>query len=454
MIRDTHIGEPPLAPTRKAKAFRHNAARRNRITLWDLLAFLVPLLQFAQIPLGGQLLGPEIALLVLLPFLVITRGRRLLHPLPRTYLLLAALWLCSQIFTDLLRTTPFEDFSRGWTKIAFALITFGALYLLLYGSRRRILLFAAGFALGGILTYFLNPHPYAEAQWWKFGLGIPLSLALVMLSTALNIRKLRTFGIALLVLGALVNIYLDFRSLGAIMALTASYQVLQAFMGRRGGRATSVRLRHLLVLGVVIGAVALITLSGYEYVVQEERLLGEDARQRYEMQSQGEYGVLLAGRSELLVSSRAILDSPLIGHGSWAKDCYYANLLLTLRSQLGYSPGGEREICLIPTHSHIFGAWVEAGVLGAVFWLWVLTLAVRVLLRLYQTYERLVPVAAFFAFLLLWDLVFSPYGLELRYRTPYEVVLMMAFLPATLRQRRVKPTLTKMHFAGAQKAET
>lgn len=438
MNRDIHIGEPPLAPTRKAISFGHSAARRNSITLWDLLAFLVPLLQFVQIPLGGQLLGPEVALLVLLPVLVIMRGRRLLYRLPRTYLLLATLWLFSQILTDLLRATPFEDVARGWTKIAFTLIAFSALYLLLYGNRRRILLFAAGFALGGVLTYYLNPNLLAGDYWWKFGLGIPLSLILVLLSTALNVPKLRTFGIALLVSGALINFYLDFRSLAAIMALTASYQVLQAFMRRRGGRVMAVRPRHLLVLGITIGAVALTLFKGYEYAVQEG-LLGEAAQRKYEMQSQGEYGVFLGGRSEILVSSHAILDSPLFGHGSWARDCRYTDLLSELRSQLGYFPGGEEDTCRIPAHSHIFGAWVEAGLLGAVFWLWILTLAVRVLLRLYQANDRLVPVVAFFAFLLLWDLVFSPYGLELRYRTPYEVVIMMTVLAAMLRQRRLKP---------------
>lgn len=440
MNRGIHIGETPLAPNRKVTSFGHRAARRSGITLWDFLAFLVPSLQFVQIPLGGQLLGPEVALLFLAPLLVIMRGRLLLRPLPRTYLFLATLWLFSQIFTDLLRVTPFEDLARGWAKIALALVAFSALYLLLHGNRRRILLFAAGFAVGGILTYYLSPNLYAEDYWWKFGLGIPLSLILVLLSAALNVRKWRMLGIALLVLGVFINFYLDFRSLGGIMALTACYLVLQAFMGRRGGRVMAVRPRHILVFGVILGTVALATFKGYEYAAQEG-LLGEDARQIYEMQSQGEYGLLLGGRSEILVSSRAVLDSPLIGHGSWAKDCYYTSLLSGLQGQLGYTPRTEDESCLIPAHSHILGAWVEAGVLGAVFCLWVLTLAARVLLRLYKSNDRLVPVVAFFAFLLVWDLFFSPYGLELRYRTPYEVVLMMTFLVAT--QKRTIPLSSK-----------
>lgn len=419
---------------RKIAYSGQSAVGRKSVTLGDLVTFSIPLLQFVEIPLGGRLLGPEIGLLVLLPFLVLMRGQLLLRRLPRTYLFLATLWLVSQVFTDLLRATPIEDLARGWAKIAFALIAFSALYLLLNRHRRRILLFAAGFAAGGILTYFLNPHPYAGDHWWKFGLGLPLSLILVLLSIAFNVRGLRVFGLALLISGALVNFYLDFRSLGAILGLTASYQLLQSLVARPRNLVVNMGSRHLLALGVIIVAVSLMILKGYAYAAQEG-FLGETAQQRYELQSQGDYGLLLGGRSEILVSSRAVLDSPLLGHGSWAKDCYYASLLTKLKSQLGYIVSPEDDPCLIPAHSHILGAWVEAGVMGAVFWLWVFTLPVWVLLYLYRTNERLVPIVAFFAFLLLWDLIFSPYGSEARYRTPYEVVLMMAFLPATLQYR-------------------
>ena len=58
----------------------------------------------------------------------------------------------------------------------------------------------------------------------------------------------------------------------------------------------------------------------------------------------GEYGLLLGGRSEFLVSSLAVLESPVIGHGSWAKDCRYASLYVELKREAGYYPwGGERD---------------------------------------------------------------------------------------------------------------
>lgn len=415
----------PYSPDYPMRRLRSSGKRGMR---WlDALAFLIPLFQFVRLPFGGQLLGTEIALLALAPILAIKQGGRLLARQPRTYLLLAALWLLVQILTDIIRDTPFEDLVRGWAKIAFAMINFIALYLLLYGHRRRIVLFATGFAGGGVLTFFFNPNEYAVDYWWKFGLGIPISLILVLLSTALNVKKWKLLGMAILILGTLINIYMDFRSLAGYLALTSAYVGLQAFGQRRAAHGAPLPASHVVLVGITIGIAGFAVMQGYEYMVQAGTL-GESARHRYEMQAEGEYGMIVGGRSEILASIRATLDSPLLGHGSWAKDCRYTNLLSELKRELGYMPGMEKEDCLIPSHSHVFGASVEAGLFGAILWLWVLTLPLRLLLSLFRQTEQMTPLIVFFAFFLLWDVLFSPYGLELRYRTPYEVVVMMTFL--------------------------
>jgi hypothetical protein len=434
----------PYLPNYTMRRLRSNGKRGTTITWLDSLAFLIPLFQFLRLPFGGQLLGTETALLVLAPILAIKHGGRLLARQPRTYLLLAALWLLVQILTDIIRDTPFEDLVRGWAKIAFAMINFIALYLLLYGHRRRIILFATGFAGGGILTFYLNPTEYAVDYWWKFGLGIPISLILVLLSTALNVKKWKLLGMLILVAGTLFNLYMDFRSLAGYLALTSGYIALQAFAQRWAAHGAPLRANHVVKLGIALGIAGFAVMQGYEYMVQMGTL-GESARRRYEMQAEGEYGIIVGGRSEILASIRAILDSPLLGHGSWAKDCRYTSLLSELKRELGYMPGMEKEDCLIPSHSHVFGASVEAGLLGAVLWLWVLTLPARLLVRLFQEREQMTPIIAFLAFFLLWDVLFSPYGLELRYRTPYEVVVMMTFLDYYSAIRRGFPVSQGIH---------
>jgi O-antigen ligase len=164
-------------------------------------------------------------------------------------------------------------------------------------------------------------------------------------------------------------------------------------------------------------------------------MLGENARQKYEQQAGGELGLLIGGRSEILVSFRAIMDSPIIGHGSWAKDYRYVNELIYLKRVLGYSPGQSNELGLIPTHSHLFGAWVEAGILGAVFWIWVLSLPIRGMVMIIGVKENFTPLFVFFGFLLIWHVLFSPFGAELRFIIPYCIVVMMSLLPPRSRRK-------------------
>ena len=82
----------------------------------------------------------------------------------------------------------------------------------------------------------------------------------------------------------------------------------------------------------------------------------------------------------------------------------------------------------IPSHSYLFGAWVDAGILGAVFWAWVFVMTARILLRVHPANTELLPVVAFLAFLLLWNIPFSPFGTDGRLTFPYSFVLLMTLI--------------------------
>ena len=149
--------------------------------LLGAVALVAPLLMWLEIRLVGRLFVTELILLAALPFLLLLRGRLLAAPLPRMFLLLAAMWLLSQIVTDFYRDTPFIDYSRGWSKITFTTTNFMAIYLLIYGSRQRIVLFTIGVVFGGYLSYLINPSEFALSQPWKFGVGnATIALATVL----------------------------------------------------------------------------------------------------------------------------------------------------------------------------------------------------------------------------------------------------------------------------------
>ena len=59
------------------------------------------------------------------------------------------------------------------------------------------------------------------------------------------------------------------------------------------------------------------------------------------------------------------------------------------------------------------------------------------LANLYITREPLGPLVAFIGFLMLWDILFSPFGAERRLTVPFNLVLMM-FAWDVLRSRRTR----------------
>lgn len=424
--------EPPMSTANsQLRGINTIGSRHFRFGPSDVLAFLIPSLAFLEIGVIGRLFIPEIILLGLLPLLLYARGRWLWAPLPRKLLLFGTAWLAAQIITDLVRSTPFQDWTRGWAKITFFLLNFSALYLFLMGRRSRILWFAAGIVCGQILSYFIAPNMYAAGNTWKFGVGGAVTLAIALFTQTAFATRRPLMPELMLAGSAALNILMGLRSLGAVCFVAALYLFGRRLFARLRPHARNLGMRGwaVVVVAALVSGIAIKTT--YEYAASQGWLGGE-ALAKYESQSSGELGILIGGRKEILASGQAILDSPLIGHGSWAKNRMYIELLLERLSDLGYGADGaygEDSEDLIPTHSYLFGAWVEAGLMGAVFWAFVALLSVRCLGVMFTfRHEPLVAFGAFIAVSLTWDILFSPFGALTRLYVPYYLVLLMFLL--------------------------
>jgi O-Antigen ligase len=400
-------------------------------TIGDMACFLIPALAFLRMELGGVLYATDVCLLAVFPF-VVFRHRRWLQIKPiRKFLYLGLLWLAAQVLTDIMRHSPFEDYSRGWSKILLTLTHFATIALLIRQSQRRLILYGAGMILGGVLTFFISSGVYAAVYPWKFGLGPPITL-LVCLVAGMLARRRQIAAVTMLAAIGAINLFLGFRSLGAICAAAAIYSYFQL-----SSRLADSRLRkRRMVLTIAVLAAGEWGISAIYAHGAQSGWFGGVEREKYEIQSSGAGGILLGGRSAFLASSVAIIDSPLLGHGSWAKDPMYKALLFESMAELGYeNMGDEYEDDLIPSHSYLFGAWVEAGIVGAVFWFWVLWLAARALMRA-SGREPLLPFFAFIGMLLIWNVLFSPYGADARFTATYFVYAMFLFALHTEAQKR------------------
>lgn len=393
----------------------------------DLLVFLIPCLKFVKISLVGVLSGSDILLLAIFLYLVFRWRIQFSTPASKKFIVLCSLWLASQCVTDVIRRSAFVDYARGWSNIGMTLVNFAALFTLLYGRPKRLVLYGWGLVFGRVLEYFANPSDVSIAYPWKFGFAFPVTWAVFLIASRKECRN--SWSIALSVIIGLINILAETRSLGLICLAAAFYLLVTGFLRRN--RTGRLKLRA----GTVMLVAALVILGAggvfwaYQYAVGSG-MLGEEARAKYESQSSGKYGLLLGGRTEMLGYLPAIYDSPILGHGSWARDPAYLLEERQALALLGYTFADEvspeqAEEGYIPAHSYIFGSWVWAGVLGAVFWSWVWVLTVRILMRVYPANIALLPFMAFASFEMLWDLLFSPYGAEWRIIVPFYIVLLM-----------------------------
>lgn len=400
-----------------------NSSRAPALNLLvSLFAFLVPAMMIIEIFIVGRLFLAEILLLAALPLLLITRGKLLYQPLPKRLIILGIAWLVAQIVTDVFRGTPFEDFSRGWSKIIFVMTNFVSIYLLLIGHRTRIILFALGLALSQLIAFYTNPSELAIFYPWKFGIGMAVTATVIVASQLRAVSRVVFLPELLAAAIGLINLYMGFRSLAAICLLAAIYTVSQRLTKSRSteivkiGAGKIVWVAGLLLLG------AFLVVQVYSWAAREG-ILGEAAHDLFNIQSKGDLGLLLGGRIELLASSLAIKDSPVIGHGSWARDPKYVALLNDQLSKYDYEIDTTVESDQIPTHSYLFGAWVESGLMGAIFWGFVLFVACKLLLFGHGIRLPLGQFVAFGTIGLIWNILFSPLGAEGRISAAFYIVL-------------------------------
>jgi hypothetical protein len=359
----------------------------------------------------------------------------------RRFIVLGMLWLASQCVTDLIRHSEFADYARGWSNIGITLINFAVIYTLLFGRSRRIAFFGWGNALGTTLGYLLNPTEAAILEPWKFGYGTAVTLSVILIASRKECRG--HWPIFLTAAIGLVNILMGFRNAGGICLVTAVYLLVSGTMQKRGIQRLKPKTIVIIAASMLIGTAGI--LWTYQHAA-ETGMLGEGARDEYKRQSSGKFGVLLGGRSELFASIPAIYDSPIIGHGSWAKDPLYILIQQRAMAEMGYTNAGDvdqetLEDGLIPTHSHIFGAWVFAGVLGAVFWGWVMVLSFRALINAATMKIILLPLVGYLGFSLLWDIMFSPFGYDRRVSANFSVVVLMSAL--AISSQRVARVVTE-----------
>jgi hypothetical protein len=413
---------------RNAAIRRRRAARPGNqgSLVGDWVAFLIPVLDAFSIQFGGQLPYAEVIFILALPVLAVTRGYRIFDRNYRVPFLLLALWAFSQTLTDLYVETSPANRVKGFARVLFFALDLACVNGIIGTSLRRTKIFAVGMIFN--FLYIAHSGGGGPILEWKMGRGIAVSMAVLLFASWLFVKRKFVPVLVLTIALAATNLHYAVRS--AIMIDLAVVAVLLSMVltyARGGPTVTKTNAKRPLVILVFL----LAAVWGSQQTLQfatKEGYFSEDDQLKYEQQSQGKLGIMLGGRPEGLVAARAILDSPILGHGSYAVDYKYYQLLQQYQYEFGYSAsdqGGDIEDPGIPTHSHITMAWVEAGFLASLFWFYMLYLLGRSIVRLTEFPHPLGPLYVYLLMTFTWDILFSPFGFTRRMFEAYLIVIMI-----------------------------
>jgi hypothetical protein len=333
----------------------------------------------------GELLIIQFALLLLL--LVGARPVRS-QPALGIFLQTAVIMLLGYFVSDIYRDAHPVQFLRGWAKIILVTLDFAALAFISAHDKRALWWFILGMALGGIGDSMVREVSIATLGGWKTGYSLPLVSMLACLCFFAPI-KLAAVGFAVL---GLVNIFMDYRILGAICVFVAAILWLRS---TGTVRLSGWRLLRMFTVCVVAGGIV----GGAMVFTQDEF----SARREQSNVGRG------AGLS---VAVQAIAESPLVGYGSWPMDARLVNLYNQQFAESGGKSENRNKINAFHAHSQILQGWVEGGVMGALFWFyygyWLIRAIWYVALR--RQADAYLPVFLFFLTYDLWHLFMSVFS--------------------------------------------
>lgn len=369
----------------------------------------------------GELYVGELLLIQFAFLLLLMAGAKPLLALPALgiFLQMAVLMLLGYFVSDIYRDVSPAQFLRGWAKVILVTLDFAALVIICAHDRRALWWFIVGMAIGSLGDVILREVSIVTVGGWKSAYSLPFASLLACLCCFAPI-KLAAVGFVAL---GLVNMFMDYRILGAICIFVTAILWVRSTNTERISRW---RLLQLFVAGAIAGGITVgaLKLTEDEFSVRRE-------------QSNAGRG---AGIS---VAVGAIMESPLIGYGSWPMD---ARLVSRYQQQFEAS-GGKPERSHINTfvaHSQILQGWVEGGLLGALFWFFYGYWLIRAIwyVALQRPADAYLPVFLFFLTYDLWHLFMSVFGGSMRFQIAIAIAI-VCLCAAEIRDTRDAARLSK-----------
>jgi len=315
---------------------------------------------------------------------------------------LGILWLINQLISDFINQTQLYDIYKGNIKIIITLLSFFIFFRVAkYGLFKIINLFIWITLIFLIIKFLFN---FNLSYNWKFGIGLSLTYLLILFNN--RIEKNFKFNRLLLLLIFIIGIYSLFIGTRYIFLFNTIFLII-IFLTQYLKKIRPISL----IIILIVSSFLIVPL--YSKFIKSD-LIEADLSQKFNNQASGDLGPLVGGRTEILSSIKAISDKPIFGHGSWPRNCEYLLYLDEKLLSLNYQTKLNLNNCLIPTHSVIFGSWVQSGIFGFIFWLYIIFYVFKsiknILLNKNFELNRYSNLVIYLSIVCIWDILFSPFG--------------------------------------------
>lgn len=394
------------------------------------IAFFIGLFSYTQVRVVGTFAISEIIIFIFTIYFLLTnpipiqrmfKSKRML-----SLLILCILWILSIFFSDQINESVTLMSIKGIGAVIPLFFIFIFFYWLLYDNLSVMQFFLWGTAISFFISLFIFTNTALQYVVDSSG-AESLSETSIFdrlivgvwgrLISAFSFQYFSTHPVFVIILQAFAAFYALFEGSRAPF-LVGIITVLILIYFKKYSKANVLNIKIIsfirrripfLITLIVIGF--FLAMNIYSFVA-ERGYLGEANMRKYERQSKSKLG-LLSGRGEFVSAYLAISDAPILGHGSYAKDeDGYAVAAAQITGDTEYldyliDNVGEE---YIPTHSHLSGAWVQNGVLGAVFWIYCLFILIKYLLRYIYIIPKWIAYTLPAVFSMIWQILFSPFA--------------------------------------------
>ncbi|WP_062311256.1 hypothetical protein [Demequina rhizosphaerae] len=370
-------------------------------------ALIIGAMSASYVRVGAQLYVAEV-LLTLLAVIALASPERL--PLPRWIPWTLGAWATVSLVSDLAAGSGMIDSLKGILRVFMVTTCTIALVHMFAKDRATVRWLWGGTAIAGVIAYVLQPDVYAAVQPWKFGLGMPVTMAVIVAVSAR--RRFDALGAAMIMALAVAHFALGFRTMAIVCAIT----VMLLIVARTHQDGLPRRAWFRLATVGAIAVMATVAVVGLWDQLARSGSLGTDATAKASTLD-GQYGTILGSRSEVLIAALSITHDPVLGVGTGGTPAAVVdNFAAQLYETLGYSYVSDRITegrALF--HSMALGTVAENGLITLAFWAGFVVLVIRALAMVLAGSARFPVLATFLSVLALWDTFFSPFGAERRF---------------------------------------